>query len=295
MMDKLRGLVAATHTPFDSAGGLELAVVETQAEHLVRAGVIGVFIGGTTGEFASLTVDERLALAARWAAVVKGTALRLVVHVGANCLADARALAKRAEQVGAVAVAAVAPSYSKPRSLDALVACCRDIAAAAPATPFYYYDMLPMTGITLSSPEFLDQALDAVPTLAGVKFSNPDLFAYQRCLHAAGGRFDMPWGIDECLLAALAVGGVTAPIANRLLAAFASGDLETARAEQYHIVQLVELLSRFGFMAAAKATMGFLGVPVGAARLPHTGLTADEGKQLRAGLDALGFFEWVKK
>src|SRR5437773_1448344 len=62
----LTGLVAATHTPFDSDGNLRLAVVEEQAALLIRDGVSAVFIGGTTGESHSLTLDERLALCARW-------------------------------------------------------------------------------------------------------------------------------------------------------------------------------------------------------------------------------------
>src|SRR5947208_724615 len=138
---KLHGLVAATHTPFHPDGGLNLAAVEKQAEHLLRDGVAAVFVGGTTGESHSLTVEERLALAKRWAEVVRGSGLRLVVHVGANCLADARALAAQAQEVRADAIAAVAPSYFKPRSVDVLVACCAEIACAAPAVPFYFYDI----------------------------------------------------------------------------------------------------------------------------------------------------------
>ena len=58
MITKLHGLVAATHTPFDAAGELNLAAVETQAEHLLRTGVATVFIGGSTGESHSLTIAE---------------------------------------------------------------------------------------------------------------------------------------------------------------------------------------------------------------------------------------------
>ncbi|MBM3997128.1 MAG: hypothetical protein FJ303_23705 [Planctomycetes bacterium] len=90
MTIKLHGLVAATHTPFDANGRLNLAAVEKQAEHLHRNGVKTVFIGGSTGESHSLTVEERMALALRWSEVVRGSGLRLVVHVGSNCLADAR-------------------------------------------------------------------------------------------------------------------------------------------------------------------------------------------------------------
>ena len=95
MTMKLRGLTAATHTPFNADGELNLAVVEKQAEHLLRSGVNAVFIGGSTGESHSLSLTERMALAERWVAVAKGSALGIVVHVGGNCLADARALASQ--------------------------------------------------------------------------------------------------------------------------------------------------------------------------------------------------------
>src|SRR5262249_26108109 len=144
---KLHGLVAATHTPFRADGQLNLTVVEKQAEHLLRTGVHTVFLGGSTGESHSLTVEERLALARRWSEVVRGSPLRLVVHVGSNCLADGLTLAAQAQSLGAAAIAALAPSYFKPRSLDALVTCCAEIAGAAPALPFYFYDIPVLTGV----------------------------------------------------------------------------------------------------------------------------------------------------
>ncbi len=102
-----------------------------QAGHLSRSGVKTVFIGGSTGECHSLTVEERLALARRWSEIVRGSDLQLVVHVGSNCLADARVLASQAQSLGASAISALAPSYFKPRSLEDLVACCDEIAGAA--------------------------------------------------------------------------------------------------------------------------------------------------------------------
>src|SRR5204863_5946098 len=141
--------------------------------------VTAVFIGGTTGECSSLSLDERRALAQQWAEVARGTPMRVIVHVGSNSLADARDLAAQAQQLGALAIAAVAPTYFKPRSLDALIACAADIAAAAPETPFYYYDIPPLTGVNLSMPDFLALAPARIPTLAGIKFSNSDLMAFQ--------------------------------------------------------------------------------------------------------------------
>ena len=303
MNRKLTGLVAAAHTPFHSDGRLNLAIVERQAEHLLAGGVSAVFVGGSTGESHSLTVAERLALAQRWSEVVRGTKLRLVVHVGSNCLGDARAMAAQAQSLEAAAIAALAPSYFKPDSLDTLVDCCAGVASAAPGLPFYFYDIPTMTGVRFSMPEFLAVASKRLPTLAGIKFTNADLMAYQACLHVQDGRFDIPWGVDEYLLAALALGAVgavgssynfAAPIYHRVIAALAQGDIGTARREQYRSVELIQLLAGFGYMAAAKATMGFLGVEVGPARLPNGNLSAEESTALRRRLDGLGFFDWIR-
>ncbi|QEL17962.1 dihydrodipicolinate synthase family protein [Limnoglobus roseus] len=304
MTVKLHGLVAATHTPFDAAGALNLRVVEKQAKHLLATGVRTAFIGGSTGESHSLAIDERLQLAQRWADVANGSDLRVVVHVGSNCLADARTLAAQAERLGAVAIAALAPSYFKPKTLDALVACCAEVAGAAPGVPFYFYDIPVLTGVQFPMPDFLAVAADRIPTLAGIKFTNADLMAYQKCLRAQDGRFDIPWGVDEYLLAALALGSAggvgssynfAAPVYHRLIAAFASGDVATARAEQFRSVQLIDLLAGYGYMGAAKAVMGFLGVEVGPARLPNTNLTIEQTRSLRASLEELGFFHWVQR
>ena len=299
----LHGLVAATHTPFRPDGSLHLAMVEKQAERLVRDGISFAFIGGTTGESHSLSLDERQALARRWCEVAQGSSLKVVIHVGSNCLPDARALAAQASQLGAAAIAALAPSYFKPRSLDDLISCCAAIAEAAPKIPFYFYDIPGWTGVSFSMVEFLEKAPARIPTLAGLKFTNPDLRVYLECLRAGGGQWDVAWGIDEWLLGALATGArgavgssynFAAPLYHRLWSAFERGDLETARAAQYQSAQLIALLARYGYLGAAKATMGLLGIEVGPPRLPSASLPPEQTNSLRGALERLGFFEWIR-
>lgn len=299
----ITGLVAAIHTPFQADGSLNLAIVEKQATHLLANEVKFAFICGTTGESHSLTVDERRALAVRWMEVARGSELKVIVHVGTNCLADARVLAAQAQSLGASAVSALAPSYFKPRNIAALVDCCAEIASAAPELPFFYYDIPSFTGFTLPMPEFLEQARNRVPNLAGIKFTNPDLMMFQQCLRFDGGAFNIPWGCDEYLLAALALGAsgavgstynFAAPIYKRVMRAFAAGDLATARDEQFRSVQLVATLAPLGYMGAAKATMKMLGVDVGPARLPNGNLDGQQHTALRIALEKLGFFEWIK-
>lgn len=296
----LHGLICATHTPFHTDGSLHLDPIESQAAHLLKNGVTTAFIGGSTGESASLTLTERLALAEHWFSVTSGSPLRIVVHVGANCLHDARTLATQAGKLGAAAISALAPSYFKPRSTSVLIDSCAAIASAAPDTPFYYYDIPALTGINLSPEEFLNEAPARIPNLAGIKYTNADLMTYQYCLRSG---FDVPYGLDEHFLGALAMGAkgavgsgfnFAAPIYLRLLDAFARGDLESARTEQFRGVQIIRLLASHGYMAAAKTTMSFLGVPVGPPRLPNPSLSPEASASLRSSLESLGFFDWIR-
>ena len=300
---QLTGLVAAAHTPFLANGELNLTAVEQQAAHLLKNGVTTAFINGSTGESSSLTVSERLALAERWMDVARGSKLQVIVHVGSNALADSRVLAAQAEKLGAPAIAALSPSYYKPRTLDLLIDCCADVAAAAPETPFYFYDIPALTNVNFSMTEFLQKAPARIPTLAGIKFTNPDLMAYQNCLRVDNGAWDLPWGVDEHMLGALAMGAkgavgsgfnFAAPVYHRMLAAFANGDLDTAREEQFRGVRIIQLFAGLGYMAAAKAAMGFLGVDLGPARLPNGNLSSEQIAKLRADLETMGFFDWVR-
>ena len=297
------GLVAATHTPFHAGGSLNLAIVEKQAAHLIAHGVKFAFIGGTTGESHSLTLEERRALAKRWLEVARHSALQIIVHVGSNCLSDARILAAQAQSLGASAISALAPSYFKPRNVTELVDCCADIAAAAPEMPFFYYDIPSLTGVSLPLSDFLAQAGERIPNLAGLKFTNPDLMMFQQCLRFDSGACSVLWGCDEFLLAALALGATgavgstynfAAPIYHRMRRAFTEGNLAAARDEQFRSVQLVATLAPRGYMGAAKAVMKMLGVDVGPARLPNSSLSAEQESGLRVDLEQLGFFDWIK-
>ena len=299
----LHGLTAAAHTPFTADGALNLAAVEKQCEHLLRNNVTQVFIGGSTGESHSVGTDERLLLAERWAEVIDGTPMRLIVHVGSNCLRDARALAEQAEKLGVLAIAALAPGYFRPATLDRLIACCAEIAAGAPSTPFYFYDIPVLTNVNFAMDEFLERGEAAIPTLAGIKFTNSDLMAYQLTLRAGGGAFDVPWGVDEFMLGALALGArgavgssfnFAAPVYQRLMRAFEAGDLAAAREEQWKSVQLITALASVGYLGAAKVLMGWLGVEVGPARLPNGNPSAEQLKALRVRLEGMGYFEWIQ-
>lgn len=300
----LHEFVAATHSPFRADGALALDVVPTQAAFLAANGVRTVFVSGTTGECHSMTCDERVALSEAWATAGAQHGLQVIAHVGSHAIEDARRLARTAGSLGLAGISTLAPSYFKPRTLTDLIDWCAAIAAEAPALPFYYYDIPSMTQVSFPIEQFLADAPARIPTLVGVKVSNPDLVSYRRGLDVASGGFDLPWGTDEALLAALATGakgGVGStynwahPLYVGLRDAFDRGDLDEARRRQSRSIAMIDAIAATGFMGTSKALMARLGVPVGPARPPHGNPTAIQVDALMARLAAIGFAAWGAK
>jgi len=293
---KLHELVVATHTPFHANGSLAPEVVATQAAFLAANGISTIFMTGSTGESHSVTCAEKLELYDAWAVAGKASGVSVIAHVGGNCIDDSKTLARRAGKLGFKAISALAPSYYKPANLSALIDCCAVIAAEAPDTPFYYYDIPALTGLTLPMEKFLLDAPARIPTLAGIKFTNPDLVSYRRSLDIAGNDFDLPWGVDEMLLAGLSTGarggvGSTYNWAPRLymdlISAHEKGDLTEARRLQSVSIAMIDAIAATGFLGTAKALMSHLGVPVGPARLPLTNPTQTQISQLLEKLNSL--------
>jgi N-acetylneuraminate lyase len=297
----LHRFVAAAFSPFHANGSLAPEVVPTQAAFVAAQGLDTVFITGTTGECHSLTCGEKLTLYDAWAEAGRAHGLAVIAHVGSNSIKEATTLARRAHELQLGAISTLAPSYFKPATLNALIEWCAVIAAAAPDLPFYYYDIPSLTGVSLPIEQFLVEAPDRIPNLAGVKFTNPDLVSYRRSLDAAGQRFDLPWGVDEALLGGLATGarggvGSTYNFASRLYVdlvnAFTRGDLPEARRLQSLSIALVDAIAATGYMASAKALMVRLGVPVGPARAPLDNPTDQQVDAMLARLGEIGFTEW---
>jgi N-acetylneuraminate lyase len=294
------GLVAAAFTPMGPRGDLDLDAVPRLVEHLVGEGVSGVFCNGSTGEGESLTPDERRAVAAAFVKA-SGGRLRVYVQVGSNSLRVARGLAAHAVEIGADAIAATPPGYFKPDTARDAVACLEEIASAAPRLPLLFYHFPAMTGVDVDVVELMQLAGEAIPTFSGAKLSEPDPALFQACARLRGGRFDVFWGRDETLLSGLAAGATAAIGATycfagapfrSLIAAHRAGDMETARAWQARCARMVDVQVRHGGFPAFKATMALIGVECGPVRLPQRALPREEVEEMRAELEAIGYFEW---
>ena len=134
---RISGLCAANFQAFAADGSVDVSVVPAHAANLRAQRVGSVFACGTTGEGSKLTVAERKTMLEAWIAAA-GTDLKVIAHVGAESLGDARDLAAHAASVGAAAIGIIPPCYIKPSDVNAAVAWVEAVASACPALPVYY-------------------------------------------------------------------------------------------------------------------------------------------------------------
>ena len=296
-------LIAAPFTPMDNRGALNLDKIETLARLYDKNGVTGAFIGGSTGEGVALTIEEKKQLAQRWGAV-KGENLETVFMVGGTCLPEMQELAEYAQEHNIDATAALCPYYFRPKNIEGLVDFCRQVAQVTPDLPFYYYHIPALTGGDFTMKEFLHLSEEAIPNLAGIKYTHSNLMDFQQCVRYKDGNYALLWGTDEALLSGLALGAAgavgstynyAAPLYHKIIRAFEENDIEEARRWQQKAVEMIEVLVRYGGSSAGKAFMKLIGVDCGWFRPPLFALEAEQLKAMEKELKEIGFFDFCSK
>lgn len=296
---RLKGMVAATFTPFDTNGELNLSVIPLYAHQMAASRMTGVFVCGTTGESLSMTVEERKAVLEAWVKAAEGR-FKVIAHVGTNAIHEGVELAKHAQECGADAIGAMAPSFFKPSTVNDLIAFFAPIANSAPELPFYYYNMPSMTGVSLSVADFLVEGKKVMSNLVGTKFTHNNLMEMKDCLALNGGEFEVLHGYDEILTAGLAL-GATAGVGSTynycptvykgIFEAMESNDLETARTLQQQSINVIKVIIRYGGgVRGGKAIMKLIGIDCGDCRLPFTPFSDEEYQKLQKDLAMIDFF-----
>ena len=110
-------------TPFYENGEVNYEPIEAYCQLLVRNGLQGVFINGSSGEGYMLTEDERMKLAERWMEVAP-EGFKVIVHVGSTCVKSSKRLAEHAQKIGAWGIGAMAPPFPKVGRIEELVKYC---------------------------------------------------------------------------------------------------------------------------------------------------------------------------
>ena len=298
MKDQLEGLIAAVYTPMDRSGKIIVDNIKKQAQVLNESCVNGVFVCGTTGEGLSLSVKERMDIASEWASL-KNDNLKVIVHIGHNCINDAKVLAEHSVNIGADAISLTPPTFFKPSKIEDLVNFCSMVTLQAPKLPFYYYHSPGMTGVNISILEFIRLAKKHIPTFAGIKYNHDNLMEYAECVEESGEDINISFGCDQLFVFAIMLGAKSAigstfnyaaPIYHKIMDSYKTGDIQAAQNAQVKVFKLVRVLCNFGVLPAGKAIMKHIGVDCGPTRLPVRSLDEDDSKKLIEEIKNLDIF-----
>ena len=151
--------------------------VRALAEHLIRKGVKGVYVGGSSGECIYQSVDDRKRTLENVMAVAKGR-ITVIAHVACNNTRDSVELARHAESLGVDAIAAIPPIYfhmPEYAIADYWIA----MSYAAPNTDFVIYNIPQLAGVALTMPLFEEMRKN--PRVAAVKNSSMPVQDNQMC------------------------------------------------------------------------------------------------------------------
>ena len=277
----LRGALAAALTPLKDAGeALDEAAIPPYVDFLAAGGVDGLLALGTTGEGFLLPVEQRRR-AAQLFVEASGGRLQVAVHCGAQSTWDTVELAAHAVEIGADAVAVMAPPYFPLGEAELHAHFTAAARAAAPA-PFYVYEFAARSGYPVPV-AVLEQLREEAPNFRGLKVSDTPWERFERYLLEGLDIFVGPEGLIPQGLAAGAVGAVSA-LASAFPELVANAVRNPAGADLGPVRAAME---RFPLQAAAKLVVARRGVPIGSdVRRPLRTLTEEERTELEAWLES---------
>ncbi|MBP3362772.1 MAG: 4-hydroxy-tetrahydrodipicolinate synthase [Pseudomonas sp.] len=288
----IAGSMVALVTPMDAQGRLDWDALSKLVDFHLQEGTNAIVAVGTTGESATLDVNEHIEVIRH---VVKQVAGRIpvIAGTGANSTREAIELTTNAKAAGADACLLVTPYYNKPTQ-EGLYQHFKAIAEAVDIPQILYNvpgrtacDMLPATVIRLST----------VPNIIGIKEATGDLTRVPAILAGVSADFLVYSGDDATAVELILLGGkgnisVTANVAPRdmsdLCAAAMRGDADTARALHEKLMPLNKTLFIESNPIPVKWALHEMGMMSDGIRLPLTWLSEPCHEPLRQAMRQSG-------
>ena len=294
-MKNLHGAWPALLSPTAADGSVNVAALRELIDYLLGLGADGLYVGGSTGQGIFMSVADRRTLLEETVRQVGGR-VPVVAHIGAIASADATELARHAARLEVDAISSIIPpNYGTLSIVKAYFAAIADAAPEQPLLPYLF-------GATIDAVPLMEE-LKQIPSVAGTKYTGPNMFEFRAVLELGGAGRKHGWtvfsGMDEqCLFAAMfGSSGNIGSTLNFMLPAYKaiheqvqSGDFAAARDLQLRANKATQTAASFGFMGALYAIMAMLGVDCGEPRLPGLALSAEAKGELRRRLEALDFF-----
>jgi 4-hydroxy-tetrahydrodipicolinate synthase len=288
---RIEGCLTALVTPFRD-GLVDFDALAKLVDWQIEQGIDGIVAVGTTGESATLAVEEHVAVIAATVKAARGR-VPVIAGAGGNATSEALELTRASEAAGANALLHVTPYYNRP-SQEGLF---RHFEAIAKATrlPIILYNVPTRTACDLLTETVV--RLAELDNVVGIKDATGNLVRGSELVARVGDRITVLSGDDGTALPLYAVGGrgvisVVSNVAPRAMSdmwdAVSTGDWVRARQRHYELRVLNQLLFVEPSPAPAKAALALLGRCSPDVRLPLVAATPGMVEQLRGELRVQG-------
>ena len=289
---RIRGSIPAIVTPMLEDGGLDLPAFRQLIDWHVAEGTDALVVVGTSGESATLSVEEHT-LMIQTAVEHAAGRLPIIAGAGGNSTVEAIELTKRAKDLGADATLQVVPYYNKPTQ-EGIYRHFSKIAESVDL-PVILYNVPGRTVADMSNETIL--RLAQVSGIIGVKDATGNIDRAAHLIKAAPADFSIFSGDDPTAIALMLLGGhgnisVTANVAPRAMSdlckAALAGDAKTARNIHMKLLSLHKNLFIEANPIPVKWALEQMGRMKGGIRLPLTPLDARCHEAVRSALVEAG-------
>jgi 4-hydroxy-tetrahydrodipicolinate synthase len=286
------GSMVALVTPMTARGDLDWPALDNLIEWHIAEGTNAICAVGTTGESATLDVEEHCAVIKRTVAVCRGR-IPVIAGTGANCTREAIELTQAAKAAGVDACLLVAPYYNKPTQ-EGLYLHFKAVADAV-AIPQILYNVPGRTACDMRNETVL--RLTSIGNIIGIKDATGDVPRGMELIERCGNDFSVYSGDDATALDLMLAGGkgdisVTANVAPKLMsqmcAAALRGAADEARAINAKLIPLHEKLFVESNPIPVKWAVAELGKIGNGIRLPLTQLSENVRPVVRAAMRSAG-------
>lgn len=285
------GSATAMITPFDE-NGVNFTAFGNMIDYQIVNGTDALVVLGTTGEPATMTEEEKVAVMKFAKEKVAGRA-KLIFGTGSNCTAKAVEASKRAEALGADGVLAVTPYYNKCTQ-KGIVEYYKAICSAI-NIPVIAYNVPPRTGVNIL-PATAEE-LSYIPNMAGIKEACGNMEQICETMRRIRPRMDLYSGDDNLNIPIMAIGGAgLISVASNIVPAQIKqvADLmakcKLAKANKIHekILPLIDACFVEVNPIPVKAGCNMIGLDAGIPRAPLTELEDEHKKLMKKCLKAAG-------
>ena len=279
------GCGTAISTPF-TKDGVNFDEFKRLIEFQIAEHVDALIVCGTTGEASTMTKEEKLATMKCAIETVKGR-IPVICGTGGNNTADAIAMSKAAEELGADGLLIVTPYYNKTTQ-GGLVAHYKAIAEAV-TLPIIVYSVPSRTGLNVAPETCLE--LSKIENIVAIKEASGNISQIAKIAHLCGDNLTIYSGNDDQILPILSLGGkgvisvlsnVKPRLTHDIVAEYLNGNTQKAMKLQLDAIPLIEALFCEVNPIPVKAALNMMGYDYGIPRLPLIEMTEAGKKKLQA-------------